>query len=144
LAGGTTNLASVSFGPPAWRPPALLLAALAATACGFLIPEVWALAVVLLGAAVRDWRCRPALVLGDEGFSYVSGLRRQAATWLVVEAVRVRQERHFLAFGRNLEIDLSDDTLIVLSRAQLGAEPDGVAAEVEKAWQRAVRSAKRS
>lgn len=132
----------MTYGPPSWRPPVLLLAALAATAGGFLIPEVWALAVVLLAAAVRDWRCRPALVLGDDGFSYVSGLRRQFASWLVVEAVRVRQERHFLAFGRNLEIDLSDDTLIVLSRAQLGAEPDGVAAEVEKAWERAVRSAK--
>jgi hypothetical protein len=134
----------VSYGPPAWRPPALLVAALAATAGGFLLPELWALAVELLAAAVRDWRCRPALAFADDGFTYVSGLRREFASWLLVEAIRVRQERHFLAFGRTVEIDLTDDTLIVLSRAQLGAEPDEVAAAIEQEWQRAVRSAQQS
>ncbi len=132
----------MTYGPPPWRPPTLLVAALAATAGGFLVPELWALAVVLLAAAIRDWRCRPALTLGADGFTYVSGLRRHSAPWLQVEAVRVRQERHFLSFGRTVEIDLWDDTLIVLSRAQLGAEPDDVAGEVERAWQHAVRSAK--
>lgn len=134
----------MSYGPPPWRPPALLAAALAATGAGFLIPEVWALAVVLLAAGLRDWRCRPALVFADDGFTYVSGLRREFASWQDVEAVRVRQERHFLAFGHNVEIDLSDDTLIVLSRAQLGAEPEQVAGAIEEAWQRAVRSARQS
>jgi hypothetical protein len=95
-----------------------------------------------VAAAVRDWRYRPALTLGEDGFSYVSGIRRESASWLQVEAVRVREERHFLAFGRTVEIDLSDDTLIVLSRAQLGTEPDEVAGEFERAWQRGVRSAK--
>ncbi len=120
----------------------MLAAALAAGAGGFLVPELWALAVVLLAAAVRDWRCRPALALSTDGFTYVSGLRRHRASWLQVDGVRVRQERHFLSFGRTVEIDLTDDTLIVLSRAQLGAEPDDVAGELERAWQDAVRSAK--
>lgn len=127
----------VEFGPALRRPVALLAAAGA-----FAVPELWALAVVLLAMSVRDWRCRPALAVCSDGFSYIAGLRREFASWLLVDAIRVRQERHFLAFGRTVEIDLSDETLIVLSRAQLGAEPDAVAAVLESAWQEAVRSAR--
>jgi hypothetical protein len=131
----------VTFGTPAWRPAALIAGALVAAAGAIIIPPLWALVAVLLALSIRDLRCRPALTLGEEGFSYVSGLHRESAAWLQVAAIRVRQERHFLAFGRTVEIDLSDDTLIVLSRAQLGAEPDEVAAVLENAWQQAVRSA---
>lgn len=126
------------YGPPWWRPVALLAAALAAAAAALAITAIWALAAVLLALAVRDALSRPALTLESDGFRYVVGLRREFAAWDLVEAVRVRQERHFLAFGRNLEIDLRDDTLIVLSKAQLGAEPDDVAATLETAWRAAV------
>jgi hypothetical protein len=130
---------AMSYGPPLWRPIALLAAAAAAIAAGFVLPETFALAVVLLAASARDWWCRPALTVTPDGFRYVVGLRREFADWPLVEAVRVRQERHFLAFGRNVEVDLSDDTLIVLSQAQLAADPDEVAAVLEQSWRQAVR-----
>jgi hypothetical protein len=130
----------MTYGPPRWRPVALLAAAMATAAGALAVAPLWAFAAVLLAAAARDAWCRPVLVLTAEGFSYVVGLRREFAAWTLIDAVRVRQERHFFAFGRNLEIDLSDDTLIVLSRTQLGAEPDDIAPVVESAWQEALRS----
>jgi hypothetical protein len=128
----------MSFGPPLWRPFALFAAALICGGLGFLVPEIWAPAAVLLAAAVRDALSRPALVLTPEGFHYVVGLGRAFASWDLVEAVRVREERHLLAFGRNLEIDLSDETLVVLSKLQLAAPPDDVAAVFEASWRGAV------
>ena len=134
------SLQQVTYGPPLWRPIALLVAALAAGAAALLVLPLWALAAVLLVAAARDWWCRPALVLDGEGFTYVTGLHREFASWSLLHAIRVRQERHFLAFGKHLEIDLSDETLIVLSKAQLAVEPDEVAAVLQAAWRQAVRS----
>jgi hypothetical protein len=128
----------MSFGPPLWRPFALLASALIAAGLGFLVPEIWAPAAVLLAAAVRDAVSRPALVITPEGFYYVVGLGRAFAAWDQVEAVRVREERHLLAFGRNLEIDLNDETLVVLSKLQLAASPDEVAEVVEARWHSSV------
>ncbi len=124
----------MSFGPPTWRPLALLIVGLAAVAGAFLVPPVGAFAAVVLLAAARDWWCQPALELTPSGFRYVAGLHRESVGWEAVDAVRVRHERHWLAFGRNLEIDLRDETLIVLSNLQLGRDPDEVAAAVERAW----------
>ncbi len=126
------------YGPPAWRPLALFAGALVAAATALAVTPVWALAAVLLAAAGRDAWGRPALTLQADGFRYLVGLRREFAAWHLVEAIRVHQERHFLAFGRNLEVDLTDDTLIVLSKIQLGADPDEVAAVLETAWRAAV------
>jgi hypothetical protein len=134
----------MTYGPPLWRPVALLAAALVSAAGALAVTPLWAFAAVLLAAAARDAWCRPALELTPDGFRYVVGMRREFAAWALVDAVRVRQERHFFAFGRMLEIDLSDDMLIVLSRAQLGAEPDVVAPVVESAWQEALRSGRPS
>jgi hypothetical protein len=128
----------MSFGPPLWRPFALLACALIAAGLGFFVAELWAPAAVLLAAAVRDAISRPALVITPEGFQYVVGLGRNFAAWDHVEAVRVREERHFLAFGRNLEIDLSDETLVVLSQVQLAASPDRVAEVIEAGWRAGV------
>jgi hypothetical protein len=117
---------------------------LASVAAAFFIPEFGALAVVLAFFAVRDLRFRTTLELDDEGFDYVAGFRRESASWLQVTDVRVRQERHWLSFGKVLEIDLSDDTLIVLSEMQLGAEAETVAPILEARWQDAIRSAQTS
>lgn len=131
----------MTYGPPLRRPIALLVAAVAAAVAGaFLAPELWALAAVLLAASARDFWCRPALAFDSEGFTYVTGLRRASASWLLVTAIRVSRERHFLAFGSHVEIDLSDETLIVLSRAQLAAEPNDVAQALETAWHDKIRS----
>jgi hypothetical protein len=134
----------VTYGPPRRRALSLLAGALASIAAAFFIPEFGALAAVLALFAARDLWFRRTLELADDGLHYVTGLRREYATWVAVADVRVRQERHWLSFGRTLEIDLSDDTLIVLSGAQLGADPDDVAAIVEARWKEALRSAKPS
>ncbi len=137
-------MTKVTFGPPRARALSLLAGALASIAAAFIIPEFWALAAVLGVVAVRDLRFRRTLELADDGFHYVAGLRRGYAAWLSVVDVRVRQERHWLSFGRTLEIDLDDETLVVLSGAQLGADPDDVAAIVDEHWQEALRSAQTS
>ncbi len=118
----------------------LLLGGLFAAAGAVGVVQLWALAAVLIPLGMRDGWMAPALELGENGIRYVQGLRRRTARWEEIEAVRVRQERHWLAFGRNLELDLADESLIVLSRWQLGADPDQVAAAVETWWHGAVRS----
>jgi hypothetical protein len=133
----------VTFGPPPRRVLALLAGALAGAAAALFIPEFWALVAVLAIWAGRDACFRQTLELQDEGFHYVEGLRHAYAAWLTVVDVRVRQERHWLSFGKTLEIDLSDETLIVLSALQLGADPDEVASIAEARWQEALRSAKK-
>ncbi len=134
----------VTFGPPRARALSLLAGALASIAAAFFIPEFGALAAVLAFLGARDLWFRETLVLADEDFHYVAGSRRAFAQWVSVVDVRVREERHWLAFGKTLEIDLCDDTLIVLSGLQLGTDADEVAAIFEARWQEALRSAKRS
>jgi hypothetical protein len=135
---------NVTFGPPRARALSLVAGVLASVAAAFFIPEFGALAAVLAFLAARDLRFRRTLELDDEGFRYVAGLRQEYASWLSVDDVRVRQERHWLSFGKTLEIDLSDDTLIVLSSMQLGADAETVAPVVEERWQQALRSAQTS
>ncbi len=128
---------TTAYGAPLRRAVLLLVAGLLVAAGAALLggrgegAVLWAPAAVLLLAAARDFWCRPALTLGPEGFRYVVGLQRREASWGEVTAVRVRVERHFLAFGSHLEVDLSDDTLIVLSSLQLGTPADEVAAAME-------------
>src|ERR1700712_1875347 len=74
----------MSFGPALWRPFALLAGALIAGGLGLLVPEIWALAAVLLAGAVRDAVSRPALVITPEGFHYVVRLGRAFAPWELV------------------------------------------------------------
>lgn len=137
-------MTKVTFGPPRARALSLVAGVLASVAAAFFIPEFGALAAVLAFFAARDLRFRRTLELDDEGFRYVAGLRQEYASWLSVDDVRVRQERHWLSFGKTLEIDLSDDTLIVLSSMQLGADAETVAPVVEERWQQALRSAQTS
>jgi PH (Pleckstrin Homology) domain-containing protein len=141
---GRASVRKVTFGPPRARAISLLAGVLASVAAAFFIPEFGALAVVLAFFAVRDLRFRTTLELDDEGFDYVAGFRRESASWLQVTDVRVRQERHWLSFGKVLEIDMSDDALIVLSGMQLGADAETVAPIVEERWQEALRSAQTS
>ncbi len=138
-------MTQVTFGPPRARALSLLAGALASVAAAFFIPEFGALAAVLAFIGARDLWFRRTLILDEAGFDYVAGFHRAYATWVSVVDIRVREERHWLAFGRMLEIDLSDETLIVLSALQLGADADEVATVVEARWQDALRrSGKRS
>lgn len=117
----------------------MLGGALACIVAAFFIPEFGAIAAVLLFFSLRDLWFRITLEVLDNGFSYVWGIRHEYANWLSVTDVRTRQERHWLAFGKTLEIDLDDDTLIVLSGAQLGADAETVARIVDDRWQAALR-----
>jgi hypothetical protein len=128
----------MSYGPPLWRAFAFFAVAVLAAVGAVFVPELWAFAAVLAVGGARDTFSRPALRLEPDGFHYVVGLHKEFAEWDLVDAIRVREERHFLAFGRVLEIDLSDDTLIVLSKLQLGVSPDAVVTSVEAAWRSAV------
>jgi hypothetical protein len=130
------------YGPPLLRPILLLAAAAGCVAGAFVITALWAPAAVLALAAARDLRCRPALALDADGLRYVVGLHHKSARWSDVAAIRVRHERHFLAFGHHVEIDLNDETLVVLSNFQLGAPAQAVADELEATRQRAIRSTK--
>jgi hypothetical protein len=143
-AAASASVTPTRYGPPLWRPIAFAAAAAACAVATVVLPALWAPAAVLVLAAARDLWCRPALSFGPDGLRYVSGLHRERAKWNEVSAIRVRHERHFLAFGHHVEIDLTDETLVVLSSLQLGAPAEAVAAELEAAWQHAVRSARPS
>jgi hypothetical protein len=130
------------YGPALWRPIILGAAAAGCAAAAFVLIALWAPAAVLALAALRDLWSRPALVFDGDGLCYVVGLRHERARWNDVVAIRVRHERHFLAFGHHVEIDLADETLVVLSSVQLAAPAETVATALEAAWQRAIRSTK--
>lgn len=94
----------------------LLLGLVPADAIGrlLLLPA----AGVLLGISLRDLLLRPTLSATPEGLTVVSGLRRVWLPWAEVHGLRVVTDRR----APLLEIDLGD-TLVVLSRARLGAAP---------------------
>lgn len=85
----------------------------------------WPAAGGLLALAVRDLALGPALVADAGGLQLVHGLRRRYVPWSQVERVRVVRDRRTPL----LELDLGS-TLVVLSRARLGAAPDDVLPEL--------------
>jgi hypothetical protein len=129
----TRPIAPVSYGAPLGRAVLLIVLALGLGAGAFFLVPLWAPAAVALVLAARDLWCRPALTWGPAGLRCVVGLHRVDVAWPDVTAIRVREERHFLAFGHHLEIDLADETLLVLSGQQLGAPAADVAAALDQA-----------
>jgi hypothetical protein len=101
-------------------------ASVATDAAGRLLTAVAALGLLVFAAG--SWRARPRLALegGDLVYrGWVSSRRMRPAD---VESVRVTEFRRLGRKVRLLEIDLFDDTLLVLSRWDLGGEPSGVLA----------------
>jgi hypothetical protein len=89
--------------------------------------------VGLLGFAVRDALARPALRAQMEGIDLVDGIRRRHVPWAAVRRVRAgtltRNRR--LVHIRTLQIDTIDE-LLLLSRRQLGTDPERVAEVLEE------------
>ncbi|WP_349816973.1 PH domain-containing protein [Frankia sp. Cppng1_Ct_nod] len=87
----------------------------------------------LLILAVRDAVARPALRVDDGGIDLVDGIRRRHLPWAAVLRVRADTLTHNRR-GVHIRI-LTVDTIdgpVLLSRRQLGAEPDRVADAVEE------------
>lgn len=89
---------------------------------------VGVLVLALAAAAAHGSICRPRLRADHEGVT-VRGLRGPRHwSWPAV-TVRVRQDRRFGRTMRTLELD-ADPDLVVLTRFDLGADPQDVAAEL--------------
>jgi hypothetical protein len=86
-----------------------------------------AAALLLLGYVVCDLTFRPRLVFGPDGLRVHSPLSRVSCAWDDVEAVRADTRSRYGLRAVTLEIDTSE-TLVVLSRRALGADPELVAA----------------
>ncbi|SCL22115.1 PH domain-containing protein [Micromonospora nigra] len=90
-------------------------------------------AAVLLGWAVRDWVAPVRLGVDDEGVTVLKGWSTyQRLPWRTVESVDVTRRSGRGLAGEVLEID-AGETLHLLSRNDLGAEPAEVAEAVRAA-----------
>jgi hypothetical protein len=88
---------------------------------------LFAIAAVVLGCyAVGDLAFRPRLEADPEGLRVRSPLARLTLPWSAVEAVRADERTRHGLRTVTLEID-SGDTVVVLSRRALGADPVAVA-----------------
>lgn len=83
-------------------------------------------AIVLAGYAVSDLVFRPRLEADSRGIRVRAPLTRATLPWLEVHAVRADQRMRHGLRAVTLEID-SGDSVVVLSRRALGADPAEVA-----------------
>ena len=124
------NRESDAWGPPA---PAVLGVGVAglmmAAGCLLLIDDVpgrlltGTAAVGLLVFATGSWRARPRLAVTAEGLRYRGWLRARLLHRADIDSVRITEFRRLGRKVRLLEIDTTDDALLVLSRWDLGGEP---------------------
>jgi hypothetical protein len=107
----------------------LALAVLAVDTAGRLL--VGAAALLVLGLAARDLLLRPRLQAGPDGVVVRTLGGRTELAWPRLR-VEVRTTRRYGVKNRVLELDTADGpdddgTLVLLSRRDLGADPDEVA-----------------
>ncbi|MEY8041130.1 PH domain-containing protein [Saccharopolyspora cebuensis] len=90
---------------------------------------VGTMVVVLVAAAAFGSWCRPRLTADDAGLLLrgITGARR--LPWSEV-TVRVRRDRRIGRTVEVLELDLTDGSLFVLTRLDLGADPADAAEEL--------------
>ena len=106
---------------------------------GFLMVAAWAsvgdlpgriltgfAAVSLLVFAAGSWRALPRLALTARGLVYRGWFRTRVLTRDEIALVRITEFRRLGRKVRLLEIDTSDDELLVLSRWDLGGDPVAV------------------
>ena len=121
--------------PVAWgpRPVAIVVIGfggiLMALACLLLADDVpgriltAVAAVGLLTFALGSWRARPRLALTDEGVVYRGWWRTRTLGPEDIATIRITEFRRLGRKAQLLEIDTSDDSLLVLSRWDLGGDP---------------------
>ena len=121
--------------PVAWgpRPVAIVLIGvgglLMALACLVLADDIpgriltAVAAVGLLLFAIGSWRARPRLALTDDGLVYRGWWRTRTLRHRDIASIRITEFRRLGRKAQLLEIDTSDDSLLVLSRWDLGGDP---------------------
>ena len=80
-------------------------------------------AVGLLVFSAGAWRARPKLAITADGLAVAGWFRTQLLPPSALRCVRITEFRRLARKMRLLEIETTDDRLIVLSRWDLGAEP---------------------
>lgn len=80
-------------------------------------------AVGLLIFAVGSWRARPRLAMTDAGLVYRGWWRTRTLRPPDIATIRITEFRRLGRKAQLLEIDTSDDSLLVLSRWDLGVDP---------------------
>lgn len=122
---------------PAWGPPRVAIAGVALA--GFALAAAWAAvgdvpgrimtglaATGLLVFAAGSWRARPRLALTSAGLEYRGWFRTRVLTRPEIALIRITEFRRLGRRVRLLEIDTTDDELLVLSRWDLGGDPVAV------------------
>lgn len=85
---------------------------------------VWAAAALLFGIAAMDVLLRPPLRADAAGLTVRTLTGHTIAAWSQVE-LNLRQHQRLGRSVATLEIDIHDD-LIILSRRELGTDPEAV------------------
>jgi hypothetical protein len=80
-------------------------------------------AVGLLVFALMSWRARPKLAITQDGLRYRSWWQVRQLTRADIKRIRITEFRRIGRKVRLLEIDTTDDRLLVLSRWDLGIDP---------------------
>ncbi|MCI4673994.1 PH domain-containing protein [Candidatus Mycolicibacterium alkanivorans] len=80
-------------------------------------------AVGLIVFALGSWRARPRLAITPEGLVYRGWIRTQTLRRPDITLIRITEFRRIGRKVRLLEIDTTDNQLIVLSRWDLGTDP---------------------
>lgn len=84
---------------------------------------VGAAGVGLVLFAVASWRARPKLAITDAGLVYRGWFGVRQLTPTDINRIRITEFRRIGRKVRLLEIDTTDDKLMVLSRWDLGTDP---------------------
>ena len=80
-------------------------------------------AVGLVAFAIGSWRARPRLAITGDALVYRGWFRAQTLRHADITLIRITEFRRVGRKTRLLEIDTTDDRLIVLSRWDLGTNP---------------------
>ncbi|MBO0680038.1 PH domain-containing protein [Mycolicibacterium sp. S2-37] len=83
-------------------------------------------AVGLLAFATMSWRARPKLAITEAGLVIRGWWRTQVLTRAELQLIRITEFRRLARKVRLLEIETTDDRLIIFTRWDLGTDPLGV------------------
>ena len=120
----------VEWGPPTAGIAAIAVAGIimaigamsvAADAAGRILTAIAAVGLAIFAAG--SWRARPRLAITGEGLVYRGWLSTTTLRRPDIELIRITEFRRIGRKVRLLEIDLTDGSLLVLSRWDLGADP---------------------
>jgi hypothetical protein len=80
-------------------------------------------AVGLILFASQSWRARPKLAIGDDGLVVRGWWRTRVLRRADIKLIRITEFRRIARTVRLLEIDTTDDRLLVFTRWDLGTDP---------------------